>query len=188
MSRIIFPHVSTPLVELVPTRVRFGDAVLDELAERGLTGLPSRDVFTSLWPKEYERVAAQFLIRLGEGGGVVGYASLHSLGLNSRHVDCSVAADPSRTGDAVLAHAYALAINYAFAMWSVRKINFWTVERSLPALCTVSSNVVREGLLTEYVLDEGRLRDVSVFAVFRDGWDREGAGFVEETAGERAAG
>ncbi|RKS06863.1 RimJ/RimL family protein N-acetyltransferase [Nocardiopsis sp. Huas11] len=187
MTRIIYPHVSTPLTRLVPTRVRFGDAVLDELEERGLSGLPSRDVFRSLWPKEHERVSAQFLIQGGDGE-VVGYSSLHALGLNSRHVDCSVVADPVRTDDAVLAHAYALAINYAFAMWGVRKINFWTVERSLSALRAVSSNVVREGLLTEYVLDEGRLRDVSVFAVFRDDWDHGGAGFVEEAVGAGAAG
>ena len=188
MTRIIFPHLSTSLVELTSTRARFQDAVLDELTERGLAALPSRDVFKALWPKDYEGVMAQFLVRDKERDEVTGYASLHFLAPNGRHINCSVTVDPTRTGASAVAHVHALTINYAFAMWNLRKVSFWTVESSLPALRTVSPRVVKEGTLTEYVLDEGRLRDASVFVVFRDDWDRGGADYIERIVGEKAAG
>lgn len=187
MSRINFPHVVSPLVELVSTKVRFRDAVLDDLLERGLSGLPSRDVFTALWPQPHGGVSGQFLIRPKGTDEVAGLVSFHYRALNGRHVSCSFAVDPSRIDTPALTHAHALAVNYAFAMWNLRKVNFWTVEESLP-LQSVCSEVVKEGTLTEYLLDEGRLRDVHVFAVFRDDWDQEGAGYVEGIVGEPAAG
>lgn len=188
MSRITFPHVASPLVRLVPTKVRFQDAVLDDLLERGLSGLPSRDVFTALWPQRLGGVSGQFLILAGDGEEVAGLVSFHHRALNGRHISCSFAVDPSRIDAAALSHAHAFAVNYAFAMWNLRKVNFWTVEDSVPALLAACTEVVCEGTLTEYVLDGGELRDVHVFAVLRDDWDQGGADYVAGLAGGTASG
>ena len=187
MSRTNFPHTASPLIELVSTKVLFRDAVLDDLMERGLSGLPSRGVFTALWPQPHGGVSGQFLIRSKGADEIAGLASFHHRTINGRHISCSFAVDASKVDTPALIHAYALAVNYAFAMWNLHKVNFWTVEESIP-LEAVHPKVVKEGTLTEYLLDEGRLRDVHIFAVFRDDWDREGIDYVEGIVGEPAAG
>lgn len=187
MQEIVFPHIVTRAVRLASTAERSGEAVHDELSRHGLGGLPSRDVFASLWPKEFEGVAAQFLAEEPGSGRVGGYVSLHSLNPLGRYVKCSVAADPEVLGSEGVAHAHALAVNYAFAMWNIRKVYFWVVDSGLPALRASGVEVHREGTLPEYVLDGERLRSARIFAVYREAWDADGAGYVRDAAAGRAA-
>ncbi|GAA1439601.1 GNAT family protein [Nocardiopsis tropica] len=178
MHEIVFPHLETRSARLASTRERFGEVVHDELSGLGLGGLPGRGVFTSLWPKEFEGVAAQFFVEAPGTGRVGGYASLHSLNPNGRYVKCSLALDPAVLGEEGVTDAHALAVNYAFSMWNIRKVYFWTVDSGLAGLRATGTDTPREGTLTEYLRDGERLRSVRIFAVYREEWDVTGAVYV----------
>ncbi|MES0832353.1 N-acetyltransferase [Nocardiopsis tropica] len=182
MHEIVFPHLETRSARLASTGERFGEAVHDELSGLGLAGMPSRDVFTSLWPRQFDGVAAQFFVEAPASGRVCGYASLHSLNPNGRYVKCALALDTALLGEEGVTDAHALAVNYAFSMWNIRKVYFWVVDSGLPGLRATGTPTPREGTLTEYLRDGERLRSVRIFAVYREEWDAAGAVYVRAAA------
>ncbi|WP_285729461.1 hypothetical protein [Nocardiopsis sp. ATB16-24] len=183
---MIFPHINAPGIALEATHARTGTEVHAELAAQGVQGIDRHDVFASsaLWPnRPHQEVAAQFLVRAVEDGGVLGYTSLHELSPHSRYVKCALAVDSEATARTRTAAA-ALTVNYAFAMWNVRKIYFWTPEPEVPGLAATGAAPEREGTLPEHLLDGGTLRAVHIFALYRRRWQDAGVAFVERIATE----
>ncbi|GLU50042.1 GNAT family protein [Nocardiopsis ansamitocini] len=182
---MIIPHTEALGIRLTAAQTRTGSAVFEELTGLGLEKLPSRDAFTSmsLWPNgPHQQVCAQFEIVHPESGRIVGYTSLHELSPHSGYVKCSVALDPSRGGPGAATAATALTANYAFSMWNIRKIYFWTLDDSIAALDGTPIDAVKEVVFPEYVKDGDQLRTANVFAVYREQWETAGVEFVRTLA------
>ena len=183
---MIHPHIHAPGIALEATRTRTGREVHAEFADQGLRGIDRRDVLRSptIWPnRSMQEIAAQFFVRGGEERALLGYLSLHEFNPNSGYVKCAVTVDrnaPEEVHTAVVA----LAVNYAFAMWSIRKLYFWTPESEVRGLAATGAFPVREGTLPEHLLDEGVLRAVHVFALYRAQWEETGVAFVESLVAE----
>ncbi|MFJ6018024.1 hypothetical protein ACIQFP_01625 [Nocardiopsis alba] len=178
---MILPHIHTPGIALEATRTRTGREVHAEFADRGVRGIDRRDVLSSptIWPnRRMQEISAQFFVRVGEERALLGYVSLHEFNPNSGYVKCAVTVDREAPEDVHTA-VVALTVNYAFAMWSIRKLYFWTPEPEVRGLAATGAVPAREGTLPEHLLDEGTLRPVNVFALYRAQWEETGVAFVE---------
>lgn len=183
---MIFPHIHAPGIALEATHARVGSEIHAELTAQGVQGIAGHDAFASpaLWPnRPYQEVSAQFFVRAAGDGETLGYTSLHELRPHSRYVKCALAVDGEADAE-VRAEVAALTVNYAFAMWNVRKIYFWTPEPEVPGLAAVGTAPEREGTLPEHLLDGGALRAVHIFALYRRQWQDRGVEFVERLATE----
>ncbi|SDH06406.1 Protein N-acetyltransferase, RimJ/RimL family [Sinosporangium album] len=180
---MIFPYTETHKAALRLSHSMDGPAVHEFLQKEEMSGLDSLDVFTSTWPRSRDEVAAQFSVEELGTGRLAGFTSLHRLSPHSRYVQGCLALPG---GDAVAAEAAALTVNYAFAMWNIRKVHFWTVAEGLPGLAATPVTVLCEATLPEYVYDRGTLLDINIFAVYRDEWERHGVPYVTALLQESA--
>lgn len=188
--RVILPHTLVPGTSLEVARARTGREIHRELAGLGVAGLPSGEAFasTALWPNGHRsHVSAQFFVRDTGADAPVGYVSLHELSPHSGYVKCSVAVDAS-AAEGVRAAATLLPVNYAFAMWNIRKVYFWTPEPGVPGLGAAGADATREGTLPEHLLQGGELRAVHIFALYRRQWEESGVEFVAGLAAGNGAG
>lgn len=166
--------------------MRTGTEVHAELSAEGLQGIDRRDVFASpaIWPNlPAQDASAQFFVRGAEDRSVLGYTSLHQLSPHSGYVRCSLSVT-REAPEQVHTAAVALTVNFAFAMWNVRKIYFWTPESEVRGLTATGATPELEGTLPEHLLDEGTLRAVHVFALYRRQWEAAGVAFVESLASQ----
>lgn len=185
---MIFPYLDAGTTALRHIDPLDGAAAHRFLAGHGLADVVSREVLTELWASSPGEVAAQFEVVPRDGGPPAGLSGLQRLDLNGGHVQAGVFVDPAagtETGTetgagtgaetgAAAAAAAALTVNYAFSSWSVRKVYLWTVEQAVGELSEVSGIVRREATLREFVYDGGELRDLNIFAVYREAWQSAG--------------
>ncbi|MGW9351956.1 GNAT family N-acetyltransferase [Nocardiopsis flavescens] len=179
---VLHPRLETPGTVLRVSRLLSPERMHELL---GSEGLPSAEVLSQLVPAAPGRHSAQFTVRDAGDGTVVGVSGLHSMDLNGGHVR----AEPhlaAGAGEDHAAAAGALTLNYAFAMFRVRKVYVWTVDPEPRALAHVPVRVQNEGCLREFVVDGGVLRDVTVLTVDREDWERA-AGFLDALAEGRGA-
>lgn len=174
---MLFPHTKTRRTVLRHANPPEGVTAHDLLLKAGLTDLPSAEVFAALYTKE---VSAQFTVERQDTEQVVGYVSFHHLDLSGRHVRASFLTDPATAGNGVGAEVILMTINYAFAMWNVRKIYFWTVEPDFQILHTPFDSNHKEATLPEHLYDRGALRDVHIHAVYREYWEEHGADLLNK--------
>lgn len=174
---MLFPHTKTRRTLLRHANPPEGVTAHDLLLKAGLNDLPSAEVFAALYAKE---VSAQFTVERQDTDQVVGYVSFHHLDLSGRHVRASFLTDPATAGNGVGAEVILLTINYAFAMWNVRKIYFWTVEPDFKILHTSYDSDHKEATLPEHLYDRGELRDVHIYAVYREYWEEHGADLLNK--------
>jgi hypothetical protein len=74
-------------------------------------------------------------------------------------------------------------VNFAFAMWRLRKVYLHSVDASVAALGFGpghSSLIRSEALLSDHTYLHGRLWDLNVFAIARDRWDVEGLDLLKQ--------
>ncbi|NRQ31672.1 GNAT family N-acetyltransferase [Nonomuraea sp. NN258] len=175
---MLFPHVKTRRTALCPPAVEPGHSVYGLLQEAGVGDLPAPEVFTSLHASD---TVAEFLVQRCDTGRTVGYASLHHLDQAAQHVQASVVGGPASDLDppaakainGLLTEATMLIVNYAFAMWNLRKIYFWTVGVSLEAH-RATLQAVPEATLSDFVHQQGQLLDVHISALYRHKWEKDG--------------
>ncbi|WP_188193695.1 GNAT family protein [Nonomuraea sp. SYSU D8015] len=167
---MIFPHLDVGRTALRCVDPLDSKGAHGFLTEHGSGGGLSHEVLSVLWAVDLGEVAAQFQVEARDTGRVAGLSVLQRLDLNGGHVQAGVFVDPA--DEEVRSAASALTVNYAFANWSVRKVYVWTVEEDLAELREASEIVRREATLREFVHDGGLLRDLTIFAVYREDWAR----------------
>ncbi|MFI7443480.1 N-acetyltransferase [Nonomuraea indica] len=181
---MIFPYLDAGTTALRPIDPLDGAAVHRFLSGHGLADAVSRDVLTELWASSPGEVVAQFEVVPRDGGPPAGLSGLQRLDLNGGHVQAGVFVDPA-AGAETGAAAAALTVNYAFSSWSVRKVYVWTVEQAVGELSEVSGIVRREATLREFVYDGGELRDLNIFAVYREAWQSAGPDLLQRLSRPR---
>jgi len=169
---VLFPHTKTRRTLLRHANPPEGVTAHDLLLKAELNDLPSAEVFGALYSKE---VSAQFLVERRDTDRVVGYVSFHHLDLSGQHMRASFLTDPAVAGNGLGAEVTLMTINYAFAMWNVRKIYFWTTETDFDVFRTAFNAAHKEATLPEHLYDRGVLRDVHIYAVYREQWEEHGA-------------
>ncbi|MEU4806641.1 GNAT family protein [Actinosynnema sp. NPDC023587] len=175
---MLFPYVESKRIVLRPATGADGAEVYDVLFRAGAPGLPALDVFLD----RFERgVQAQFLVYRRDSDDLVGHAALSDLAV-AGHVRAAVfaAADP---GEGIAADAAALLVNFAFAMWRIRKVYFESHLADLAEFGFTGDRaaVVRtEAVLPEHLWFRGRLWDQYVHAVYREHWDVDGVELLKE--------
>ncbi|MEU3170382.1 GNAT family protein [Streptosporangium sp. NPDC006930] len=182
---MLFPHTKTRRTLLRHANPPEGVTAHDLLLKAELNDLPSAEVFGALYSKE---VSAQFIVERRDTDRVVGYVSFHHLDLSGQHVRASFLTDPAAAGNGLGAEVILMTVNYAFAMWNVRKIYFWTTETDFEAFRTAFNSAYKEATLPEHLYDRGALRDVHIYAVYREQWEEHGAELLNKLAqgpGER---
>jgi hypothetical protein len=192
---VLFPHTAAAGIELRATAPSTGRQVYARLSALGLTGIPPEDEFAagSLWPGRpfveipgrftAERPAppAHFSVVHSGDGREIGHAALCEVSPHAGHAKACVAVDTAAAGGA-LAAATVLTVNYAFAVWRLRKVYLWTTGRTVPGLADVPDAAVEEAVLPDHVLVGGERRPARVFAVYRERWDATGAPAAERLA------
>ena len=176
----IFPHIETPRIQLRPASAAAdGPAFYRLLLQLGINTLPTQEDFVSAYCRDF---AAYFAIRRREEGDEIGFCALFQLD-PAGHVEVGVYTDPSRNGSSLGAEAALLTINYAFAMWNIRKIYYRASGASLPSIGGIVIDLARkEGLLPGHQYFRGQLWDMHIFAIYREQWEAKGAGLVEHLA------
>lgn len=175
---MIFPHVQSRNAALNVARTMDTAGIHRLLSDMGVPGLPGTGALGELLPTDPAGFAAQFRIGPPGGGTAFGFSVLHGLSAQNQHVHAGLFGCAGREGP--MLEAGALTVNYAFSMWNLRKIYFWTLDERVRPLAECPVPLHREGTLVEYVSDEGRLRDVNIFALYRQEWVADGLEFVEE--------
>lgn len=168
---LIRPILSSRRAILRPADANDGAILYQLLLEHGLTTLPS---FTE-WITHglaFQGAAAQFVVRRRSDEKLVGYTSLHKLNLAAGHVETGVYATDEIDEVGIGAEAIWLTINYAFAMWPVRKVYFHTTEASRRKHWggKVAGISREEAVLPDHQYFLGRHWDVYICAIYRDDW------------------
>lgn len=169
---MLFPYVESKRVVLRPAGSDAAPAVYDLLFQGGRSALPTRDEFV----RDFSHgVAAHFLAQDRGTGEAVGFCALTELSV-AGHVRMSAHVNADRS-DGVEEDAALLTVNFAFAMWRVRKVYIRTHEADLAGMGLTGEHswMARpEAVLPDHLYFAGKLWDEHVHAVHRDDWDVAG--------------
>jgi RimJ/RimL family protein N-acetyltransferase len=165
---MLFPYVQTKRTALRPAHSGDGPTVYETLQKAGVTTLPERAAFDR---EHAGNLAAQFFVE--QRGQVVGLTSLRDLDQTGQHVRAEILTDTGRGRMGVGAEVTLMTLNYAFAMWNVRKVYFWTTDAG--SLTGPPQLVRKEATLPSHAVRDGELSDVHVFAIYREDWQEHGA-------------
>jgi RimJ/RimL family protein N-acetyltransferase len=176
----IFPYIETPRIQLRPASAAGdGPAFYRLLLQLGINTLPTEEDFVSAYCRDF---AAYFAVQRKEPADEIGFSALFQLD-PAGHVEVGVYTDPARNGPSLGAEAALLTINYAFAMWNIRKIYYRATGASLPYIGGMVIDLARkEGLLPGHQYFRGKLWDMHIFAIYREQWEAKGAELVERLA------
>ncbi|MDQ4096275.1 MAG: GNAT family N-acetyltransferase [Actinomycetota bacterium] len=173
----IFPVLSTSRIRLRPATRADGAEFYHVLLELGLSTLPTLDHWID-GVLGFKDSAAQFAVHRKADDELLGFTALYQLDPNARHVKAGVYARFEQARG-LAAEASVLTLNYAFAMWDMRKVYFHTTEASLLHYGGAIAKVARrEAILQEYLFFRGQLWDVHVFAIHRQDWEGIGSQLV----------
>ena len=176
---MLFPHTESQRISLQPASAKDAPKIYDILFRNGRAGLPLLDVFVESFGRG---MAACFVIRDKERGDMIGFTTLSELAPPAGHVRVEVNVAPGVPPE-VRADATLLTVNFAFAMWRLRKVYLHSVDASAAALGFGpghSSLARSEALLSDHTYLHGRLWDVNVFAIARDRWDVDGVDLLKQ--------
>ncbi|MFC4534471.1 hypothetical protein [Sphaerisporangium dianthi] len=167
MPFMLFPHIQSPGVELQPVSAADGEKVYELLIQYGAGGLPTLEAFRR---NNAGGAMAQFLVHGRAEERTVGVATLRDFnpaGHIKADIRVSTAHGPETT---------ALVLNYAFAMWNLRKVYVHATEADHEAAGLadplISPLLRREALLPRHVFARGRHWNLSVYSVYRDAWEK----------------
>ncbi|MFK0295380.1 GNAT family N-acetyltransferase [Streptomyces sp. NPDC090442] len=175
---MLFPHTETDRVHLRPAGPQDAPEAYRILFALGAAGLPLLDAFVKNFG---EGLSACFLVHDKDTDEVVGLSTV-STATSAGHARIEVhLAGPAAAELAGDVHA--LTINFAFAMWRLRKVY---VHRTSPdaaalGLGAATADLVRaEAVLPDHTYFHGRLWDVHLLAVHRDDWNTHGAPLLKQ--------
>jgi hypothetical protein len=171
---VLFPYLATKRTTLRPTPTVNGELTYDLLEQAGLQKLPDRDDFIST---HTTAIAMQFMVE--QRGDVVGISSLRHLDMAGGHVRADIFTDPSKARHGVPMEVMFLTVNYAFAMWNLRKVYFWTPDDGFGSFAQDQLLIRREGTLPDHLFTDGQPADMHIFAIYRDQWDEHGLRLLE---------
>lgn len=175
---MLYPYVESKRILLRPATAQDGPRVYEILFQGGRVALPTLDEFTGNFTKG---VAAQFLVERRDTGEIVGYTALRDQSV-AGHVRLEVHTN-GEPMEGIVTDSAALTINFAFAMWRIRKVYFQTHETSLSCLGfdgDYASAAAEEAVFPDYLYFQGKLWDMHVFAIYRAQWDVHGTEFLKE--------
>jgi RimJ/RimL family protein N-acetyltransferase len=117
-----------------------------------------------------------FAIREREGDRLVGSCQL--LGLDARHRSAELQiriGEPDARGRGLGTEAVALLLRHAFADLDLHRVSLHVFASNAAALATYERcGFVREGVLREAAMLDGRRDDVVVMGVLRRDWEHDG--------------
>ncbi|MFF4616658.1 hypothetical protein [Nonomuraea jabiensis] len=175
---MLFPHAESALIQLKPATVADGRAIYDVLFELGRVTLPTVDAYLDVFTRG---VAAQFLVVNKGSGEVAGFTEL-SEATPAGHVQAAVNIRRGQD-EKIAADAAVLTINFAFAMWRIRKVYFQTHEEGLASLGFSGERALlvrQEATLADHLYFQGRTWDMHIHSIRREQWDEQGVPLVKE--------
>ena len=175
---MLFPHSESKRIILNPTAAEDAPLVYDILLRLGRSTLPALDVFKRTFTRG---VDAQFLVQSRDSGEVVGVTTL-SEQEPAGHVQVAVHINAEQPVE-IAADAAVLTVNFAFAMWRLRKVYFQTHEADLSSLGFTGDHaamVKAEAVLPGHMFFQGRIWDMHVHAIYRDQWDEHGTELLKK--------
>lgn len=173
------PVLRSSRIYLRPATRADGTTLYGLLLDLGLNTLPTLDQWIDGGIAS-RNANAQFVIHRVSDESVVGFSALYELDGNAGHIKAGVYTGPNDHAPGVGAEACIFTINYAFAMWNLRKVYFHTTEASLGSLGQALSRVAQqEAVLPEYQYFRGRLWDLYIYAIHRSEWETVGRPLAE---------
>ncbi|GGP72970.1 GNAT family N-acetyltransferase [Streptomyces sp. L500] len=174
---MLFPHTGTGRVELRPAGAGDAAAAYGILFRLGTAGLPVLDSYAKTFG---QGLSACFLVHRVDTGEVVGLSTLSApTPAGHMRLEVHLAGDAGEfSGD-----VHALTVNFAFAMWRVRKVY---IHRTSPDTTGIGfgaehASLLRpEAVLPDHTYFHGRLWDVHVLAVHRTDWNTHGVELLEQ--------
>ncbi|MCK9874149.1 GNAT family protein [Nocardiopsis dassonvillei] len=165
---LIYPHLESRRIKLVPGSI--SRESYEIFLQSGIESLPTLDRYLEEFRPD--EVSAYFYVDLQATGERVGVTTLHAMNPNAGHIEAGLYIGDKGKGAPGVGHeAGLLTINYAFAMWNVRKVYIKTTEASIPSLGSKLGNLKREAILPDHFFFCGRLWDVHIYAVYRVDWE-----------------
>lgn len=170
---MLFPHVETRRLRLVPSTA--SEETFDILLSGGVESLSDLDTYLADHKKS--DINAYFLAVSKATGKTVGFTTLHELNQAAGHVQVGLYSDVRQENLGLGNEAGMLTINYAFAMWNVRKVYVRTTEATIANFGPKMEEVEPEAVLREHFYFCGRLWSLYIYSITRQDW--EGWGMPE---------
>jgi hypothetical protein len=176
---MFFPLITSSGVELRPISADDGKKVYELLVRFGSGVLPTLETFLDGFG---HGAMAQFLVHGAGEAGPVGVATLRDFnpaGHVTAELELGSAPGPGQ-------ETVALVVNYAFAMWNLRKVYLHAAEDEHDVLGLTGPLLQplldREALLPRHVFARGRHQDLSIYAIHRNTWEKHAANVLEALA------
>lgn len=166
----IFPHMKSRRIVLQPKSTTPTVEDYNLILRLGLDSTSNFDSFLAAMTKK--SIEANFSIKLNGDDSPAGFSMLLDLDQDAGHVHTAVYLDPAMARQGIGADATLLTVNYAFAMWNIRKVYFETTEASSGNFGAMLEKPP-EAILKDYIFFRGHLWDLKVYALTRDEWERE---------------
>jgi RimJ/RimL family protein N-acetyltransferase len=171
---LLFPHLQSIRVRLSPARFDDGVRAYEIMLRAGMGTMPTLDAFLETFGKGGK---AQFIAEMRETGEAIGHVVLRDRN-TAGHIHVDIHLDVGAADTGVGAEIAMLALNYAFAMWDLRKAYLEATSKGLSALGLSDEQrklLTEEAILRDHVYQQGRLWDQHILSVDRETWEREGA-------------
>lgn len=175
---MLFPHLKSASARLVPIRTEDGRRAYDLLLRAGVGSPPTLDAFLAQFGKGGK---AQFVAETHEGTPVA-FVSLRDLATAARRVHADLRLDLAYAGTGIGAEIAMLAVNYAFAMWDLRKVCVEATSEEFDALGLTGEQAKlfeEEAVLRDHVYQQGQFWDLHAYAVSRETWERVGVALTD---------
>lgn len=175
----IFPHMKSRRITLQPKSTSPTPEDYNLILKLGLDSTSNFESFSAAMQKK--SIDANFSIRLNGDDSAAGFSMLLDLDQDAGHVHTAVYIDPAAARQGIGADATLLTVNYAFAMWNIRKVYFETTDASSGDFGAMLEKPP-EATLNDYIFFRGRLWDLKVYALTRDEWEKELYDYVRKLA------
>ncbi|MDA0635767.1 GNAT family protein [Nonomuraea sp. MCN248] len=170
---MLFPHLKSATVRITPVRTGDGPRAYDLLLHAGVGAPPTLDAFLAQFGRGGK---AQFIAETADGDPVA-FVSLRDRDTAARRVHLDLHLDVAHAGTGAGAEIAMLGVNYAFAMWDLKKVCYEATSAEFDALGLTGEQAklfCEEALLRDHVYQQGRFWDLHVHSVDRDTWERTG--------------
>jgi RimJ/RimL family protein N-acetyltransferase len=167
---LLFPHVETRRLKLVPSTA--SEETFDILLSGGVESLS--DIDTYLADHRKSDINAYFLSVSKATGKTIGFTTLHELNQPAGHVQVGLYSDIRQENLGLGGEAAILTINYAFAMWNVRKVYVRTTKATISNFGPQVEKSEPEAVLRDHFYFCGRLWDVYIYSISREDWSEWG--------------
>ncbi|GHC96565.1 hypothetical protein GCM10007079_49370 [Nocardiopsis terrae] len=163
---MLFPHVESRRLRLVPSTA--SAETFQILLTGGVESLGGIDAY--LAEHEKSDIRAYFLMESRATGETVGFTTLHELNEAAGHVQVGLYTDVTKENLGLGGEAAMMTINYAFAMWNIRKVYIRTTKATISNFGPQVEKSEPEAVLRDHFYFCGKLWDVYVYSIMREDW------------------